>query len=62
MGDQGSHFINETIEYLLEKFMVVHKKLVPYHPQAKRQAKSTNKILGAMLLQRSLVIKDLTGS
>ena len=32
VSDQGSHFINETIEYLLEEFMVIHKKLAPYHP------------------------------
>ena len=49
VSDWGLHFINETIEYLLEEFMVVHKKLAPYHPQANGQAKSTNKILGAVL-------------
>ena len=49
VSDQGLHFINETIEYLLEEFMVVHKKSVPYYPQANVQAKSTNKILGALL-------------
>ena len=41
--------MNETIEYWLEEFMVVHKKLAPYHPQANGQAKSTNKILGVVL-------------
>ena len=41
--------MNETIEYLLEEFMVVHTKLASYHPQANGQAKSTNKILGAGL-------------
>ena len=49
VSDQGLHFINETIEYLLDEFMVVHKKLAPYHPQANGQAESTNKILGAVL-------------
>ena len=49
VSDWGSHFINETIEYLLEEFMVIHKKLAPYHPQANGQAKSKNKILGAVL-------------
>ena len=33
----------------MEEFMVAHKKSAPYHPQANGQAKSTNKILGAML-------------
>ena len=55
VSDQGLHFLNETIEFLLEKFMVVHKKLAPYHPQANGQAKSTNKILGAVLTK---IVKD----
>ena len=42
------HFINETIEYLLEEFMVACKKSTPYCPQANGQAKSTKKILGAV--------------
>ena len=29
--------------------MVIHKKSAPYHPQANGQAKSTNKILKAIL-------------
>ena len=49
MSDRGSHFLDETIEYLLEDFMVVHKKLAPYHPQVNGQAEITNKILGTML-------------
>ena len=49
VSDRGLHFINETIEYLLEEFMVVYKKSAPYHPQANGKAKSTNKILGAIL-------------
>ena len=32
VSDRGSHFLNEVIENLLEKFMVIHKKLAPYHP------------------------------
>ena len=43
--------MNETIEYLLDKFMVFHKKSAPYHPQANGQGESTNKILGAILLK-----------
>ena len=45
VSDWGSHFLNETIE---EEFMLVHKKLALYHPQANGQAKSTNKILGTV--------------
>ena len=42
-------FINEVIEYLLDEFMVIHKKSAPYHPQASGQEKSTNKVLCAAL-------------
>ena len=34
VSDRGTHFLNEVIENLLEKFMVIHKKSAPYHPQA----------------------------
>ena len=49
MSDRGLHLLNEVIENLLEKFMVIHKKLAPYHPQANGQAESINKILKAVL-------------
>ena len=45
VSDQGVHFINEVIEFLLEEFMVIHRRSAPYHPQANGQAESTNKIL-----------------
>ena len=31
MSKRGLHFLNEVIYNLLDKFMVIHKKLVPYH-------------------------------
>lgn len=43
VSDQGVHFINEVIEFLLAEFMVLHKCSAPYHPQANGQAESTNK-------------------
>ena len=45
VSDQGVHFINEVIEFLLEEFMVIHRRSAPYHPQANGQAESTNKML-----------------
>ena len=45
ISDRGTHFINEVIHYLLDEFMVIHRKSAPYHPQANGQAESTNKIL-----------------
>ena len=49
ISDRGTHFINEVIHYLLDEFMVIHRKSAPYHPQANGQAESTNKILCTML-------------
>ena len=34
VSDEGTHFINEVVEVLLNKFMVTHRKFAPYHPQA----------------------------
>ena len=45
VGDQGVHFINEVVEFLLDEFMVVHRTSALYHPQANGQAESTNKTL-----------------
>jgi transposase InsO family protein len=33
MSDQGTHFINNTIEEMLEEFKIHHQKSTPYHPQ-----------------------------
>ena len=49
VSDQGVHFVNEVIEFLLNEFMVIHRKSAPYHPQANGQAESTNKTLCSAL-------------
>ena len=49
VSDQGVHFVNEVIEFLLTEFMVIHRKSAPYHPQANGQAESTNKTLCSTL-------------
>ena len=45
VSDQGVHFINDVIEFLLQEFIVVHRTFAPYHPQANDQVESTNKTL-----------------
>jgi hypothetical protein len=34
MRDQGTHFINITINTMTEEFEVHHQKITPYHPHA----------------------------
>ena len=34
VSDRGKNFLNEVIENILDKFMVLHEKFALYHPQA----------------------------
>jgi transposase InsO family protein len=45
MSDQGTHFINSTINTMTEEFEVYHQKITPYHPQENGTVESFNKIL-----------------
>ena len=45
VSDQGTHFLNQMIEELTTKHMIIHKKSSTYDPQCNGYAKSTNKIL-----------------
>ena len=45
VSDQGTHFLNQVMEELTTKHMIIHKKSSTYHPQCNGQAESTNKIL-----------------
>jgi len=45
MSDQGTHFINSTINAMTEEFEVYHQKNTPHHPHANGTVEAFNNIL-----------------
>jgi transposase InsO family protein len=45
ISDRSTHFLNETIAELANKFLIKHRKTSPYHPRANGQIEKTNGIL-----------------
>ncbi len=49
MIDQGTHFINDGIKYLIDHFITKHTNFIDYYPQGNGQVEFTNKVFGTLL-------------
>ncbi len=47
--DQGVHFINDNIKYLIDHFLMKQMNSTIYYPQGNGQVKSTKKVFGTLL-------------
>ena len=45
VSDRGTHFVNDTIQQLTNKYFIKHRTSSPYHPRANGQTEKTNGIL-----------------
>ena len=45
VSDRGTHFVNDVIKELTEKYKIKHRLTSPYHPRANGQTEKTNGIL-----------------
>jgi len=49
VSDRGTHFLNDLIREMTEKFKIDHRKTTPYHPQTNGQTERVNGILVSIL-------------
>ena len=58
ISDQGTHFINRTIETLLKEFLIDHHRTSAYHPHANGVVESFKKTLTKGLTKICSMDKD----
>ena len=49
VSDRGTHFLNNVIREMTERFQIDHRKTTPYHPQTNGQTERVNGILVSIL-------------
>jgi hypothetical protein len=62
ISDRGTHFVNDVIELLTDKYKIKHRLTTPYHPRANGQTEKTNGILCKIItktVQGSMVDWDV---
>lgn len=47
--DQGTHFLDDVIQYLTKHFLIHRTSSTIYYPQGNGQAMSTNKVINTLL-------------
>ena len=45
VSDKGTHFLNDLISWMTQRFQINHRKMTPYHPQTNGQTERVNGIL-----------------
>ena len=57
-SDRGTHFVNEVIQELTDKFWIRHSLSSPYHPQSNGLVKCFNRILCEGLAKMAKIINN----